>query len=121
MQNIQYLQKKTGTMMAIRKIRQFDEEFDTAKFCEEATKIYIKMHEMMAANDKDNIIDVVTERAYPEVMNNIENKTIRWKYLKDLELPRVVYARCTDIISKENIFSQVTVRFHTQQVRSLNY
>lgn len=121
MQNIQFLQKKSGTMMAIRKIRQFDEDFDTAEFCKEATKIYIQMHEMMAAKDKDNIINVITERAYPEVMNNLENKTIRWKYIKDIELPRVVYARCTDIITKENIFSQVTVRFHTQQVMSLNH
>lgn len=115
MQNIQFLQKKSGTMMAIRKIRQYDEDFDTPNFCKEATKIYIKMHEMMSANDKDDIINVVTERAYPEVMNNLENKTIRWKYIKDIELPRVVYARCTDIISKENLFAQITVRFHTQQ------
>ncbi|KAJ8924419.1 hypothetical protein NQ315_007215 [Exocentrus adspersus] len=116
MQSIQFLQKKSKTMMAIRKLRQFEEEFDTPDFCKEATKIYIKMHEMMAANDKDNIIQVVTERAYPEVMNNIENKTIHWKYIKDIELPRVVHARCTDIITKENIFAQMTVRFHTQQI-----
>ncbi|XP_018575659.1 probable 39S ribosomal protein L45, mitochondrial [Anoplophora glabripennis] len=116
MQNIQFLQKKSRTMMAIRKLRQYDEDFDTPDFCKEATKIYIKMHEMMAANDKDDIIKVVTERAYPEVMNNIENKTIHWKYIKDIELPRVVYARCTDIISKENVFAQITVRFHTQQI-----
>lgn len=116
MQSMKYLETKTRTMMAIRKIRAYEEEFDIPEFCKEATNIYIKMHEMMANNDKDNIIDVVTERAYPEVMHNIHNKTIRWKYIRDIELPRVVQARCTEIITKENIFAQVTVRFHTQQV-----
>ncbi|KAJ8967914.1 hypothetical protein NQ317_018835 [Molorchus minor] len=87
MQSIRFLEKKSKTMMAIRKVRQFEEDFDTPAFCKEATKIYIKMHEMMAANEKDEIISVITERAYPEVMHNIQNKTIRWKYIKDIELP----------------------------------
>ncbi|KAJ8962543.1 hypothetical protein NQ318_000935 [Aromia moschata] len=119
MQSVRFLEKKSKTMMAIRKIRQFEEEFDTPEFCAEATKIYIKMHEMLASKDKDNMIDVVTERAYPEVMHNIESKTIHWKYIKNIELPRVVQARCTDIISKENIFAQITVRFHTQQILAI--
>ena len=103
-------------MLTIRKIRQFEEDFDTPQFCKEATDIYIKMHETMAAQDKDNLIKYVTERAYPEVIHNIENKTIHWKYIKDIELPRIVHARQTEVVNKENIFAQVTVRFHTQQV-----
>lgn len=102
--------------MAVRKIRQFEEDFDAPKFCKEATEIYIKMHEILTKKDKENLIDYVTERAYPEVIHNTDKKTIRWKYLKDIELPRIVQARTTDIITKENIFSQLTVRFHTQQV-----
>lgn len=116
MQSITFLEKKTRTMMSIRKIRQFEEDFDVPKFCKEATQIYIKMHEMLANRDKENIIDYVTEKAYPEVIHNIDKKTIHWKYLKEIELPRVVQARTTDVISKENVFSQLTVRFHSQQV-----
>lgn len=103
-------------MMAIRKIRTFEEDFDTQKFCSEAEEIYKKAHECMVANDKDNICRYVTERAYPEILDNIEHKTIHWKYLKNIELPRIVHARCTNIVSKDNIFAQVTVRFHSQQV-----
>lgn len=103
--------------MAIRKIRQFEEEFDTPDFCKQAEEIYVKAHECMATRDEIKIRDYVTERAYPEVMHNVKDKTIRWKYIKSIELPRVVHARCTDIITKENIFAQLTVRFHTQQVR----
>ncbi|CAH2005872.1 unnamed protein product [Acanthoscelides obtectus] len=115
MQSLNFLQKKTKTMMAIRKVRQYEEEFDSPDFCLEAQKIYIKMHELLAANDRENLIDVVTERAYPEVIHNIEKKTIRWRYIKDIELPRIVHARCTNVITDDNYFAQLTVRFHTQQ------
>jgi len=114
-QNFQFLEKKGKTMLSIRKIRQFDEDFDGPTFCKEATDIYIKMHECMAAQDKDGLIQYVTERAYPEVLHNIDNKTIHWKYIKDVELPRIAHARHTHIITDDNIFAQVTVRFHTQQ------
>jgi large subunit ribosomal protein L45 len=68
---------------------------------------------------------------------DLRSCTVRWQFLKSLEPPRVVHARCTEVINKENIFSQVfsilslnltlinlntfrlkfqvTVRFHTQQ------
>ncbi|XP_044265050.1 probable 39S ribosomal protein L45, mitochondrial [Tribolium madens] len=115
-QKLQFLEKKSKTMMAIRKIRMFEEEFDTTAFCKEAEEIYVKMHELMAKKDWENITDYVTERAYPEVIHNVENKTIHWKFIKNIELPRVVHARCTDVITKENVFGQTTVRFHTQQM-----
>lgn len=44
-------------------------------------------------------------------------KTIRWKMLESIEKPRIVHMRCTDMINKGNIYGQVTVRFHTRQVR----
>lgn len=118
-QSLQFLEKKTKTMLSIRKIKQFDEDFETKEFCKHATDIYLKMHEAMAAGDKDGLIQYVTERAYPEVIHNIQNKSIRWKYIKDIELPRIVHARHTDVVTKENIFAQVTVRFHTQQVLAI--
>lgn len=107
-------------MMAIRKLRQFDEDFDAQTFCAEAEEIYKKAHECMVANDTENICQYVTERAFPEILHNIQNKTVRWKYIKNIELPRIVHARCTNIVSKENIFAQLTVRFHTQQVVKAN-
>lgn len=118
-QNLQFLEKKTKTMMTVRRIRQFDEDFDSPQFCKDATQIYIKMHELMAEQDKDGLIKYVTERAYPEVIHNIERKTIHWKYIKDIELPRIVHARHTEVVTKENIFAQVTVRLHTQQMLAI--
>ncbi|KAF5273101.1 hypothetical protein FQA39_LY07591 [Lamprigera yunnana] len=119
-QKVQFLEKKTKTMLAIRKIRSYEEDFDTPEFCKKAEDIYIKAHELITSKDRDEeLIKYVTERAYPELIHNVENKTIHWKFIKNIELPRVVHARYTDVITKENIFAQVTVRFHTQQVLAI--
>jgi len=49
----------------------------------------------------------------------LEKKSFRWKYLEALEAPRVVHVRTTEMLSKENLYAQVTVRLLTRQVTSL--
>lgn len=114
-QKIQLLEKKSKSMLAIRKIRSFDEEFDPVQFAVAAQDIYIQSHEALIARDKYRLRTLVTERAYPEMMHNVRYTTIRWKFLKSLEPPRVVHARQTNLVSEQNLFAQITVRFHTQQ------
>lgn len=118
-QKFEFLEKKSKSMLAVRKIRSYEEDFDTTQFATEAQDIYIKAHQLMAEKNKYAIREVISERAYPEMMHNIRDKTIHWKFLQSLEPPRVVHARCTDLITKENIFAQVTVRFHTQQILAI--
>lgn len=36
--------------------------------------------------------------------------------MESLEPPRVVQARCPDMVSKDNLYGQVTVRMHSKQV-----
>lgn len=114
-EKLQFLEKKGKSMMAVRKIRSFDEDFEPPEFALQAQDIYIKAHEAIARKNRHELREFVTERAYPELRHNTLDKTIRWKFLKSIELPYVIHARCTDVISKENIYGQVTVRFHTQQ------
>ncbi|XP_059051817.1 large ribosomal subunit protein mL45 [Achroia grisella] len=114
-QTVELLEKKSKSMMAIRKIKSYEEEFETKQFPELAQKIYIAAHESLVNGDKKSLRLYVTEKAYPEFRHNSYLKTIRWRFLDSLEPPRIVHARCTDIVSKENIFGQVTVRFHTRQ------
>lgn len=116
---LEFLEKKGKSMMAIRKIRSYDEDFEPPEFAEKAQEIYIKAHEAMARKDKYELRQLVTERAYPEMRHNTHDKTIRWKFLKSLEQPYVIHARCTEVITKENQFGQVTVRFHTQQTLAI--
>ncbi|KAK7081154.1 39S ribosomal protein L45, mitochondrial [Halocaridina rubra] len=114
-QRFQFLEKKGKSMLAVRKIREFDEDFETREFTEEALQIYINAHKALADHDEDKLHQLVTERAYPIVTNESKNKTIRWQFIKSVEPASVVHARTTEVITKENIFAQITVRLHTQQ------
>ena len=107
--------------MAVRKIKSYEDDFDPLEFCKQAEKIYIDTHKAMSDKDLDKLKECVTERAYPETIYNIDCKTIHWKYLKNIEVPRIVHARCTDLITKDNIFGQITVRFHSQQVSKWSF
>ncbi|RZF36389.1 hypothetical protein LSTR_LSTR002985 [Laodelphax striatellus] len=115
-QTWEFIEKKGKSMLSIRKIRSFDEDFEIEDFLPLAQNIYIKSHEAMAARDKNNLIQYLTERAYPEALYNIDRKTVHWKFLNSIEPPRVVHARHTSLITKENYFAQLTVRFHSQQM-----
>ncbi|KAI5645866.1 tim44-like domain-containing protein [Phthorimaea operculella] len=114
-QAVELIEKKSKSMMAIRKIKSFEEDFDKNEFPKIAQEIYIKAHESLVNGDRHALRQYVTEKAYPEFRHNSYNKTIKWKFLESLEPPRIVHARCTDVVSKENIFGQLTVRFHTRQ------
>ncbi|CAH2233693.1 jg4733 [Pararge aegeria aegeria] len=46
-QTVQLLEKKSKSMLAIRKVKSFDEDFDTKEFCQQAQNIYIKAHESL--------------------------------------------------------------------------
>ncbi|XP_021917982.1 probable 39S ribosomal protein L45, mitochondrial isoform X2 [Zootermopsis nevadensis] len=118
-QKVEFLEKKSKSMLAVRKIRSYEEDFEVSDFVQQAQDIYINAHTLMASKDETKIQEFVTERAYPEIRHNTIDKTIHWKFVKSLEPPRLVHARCTDIITKENIFGQVTVRFHTQQILAI--
>lgn len=111
----EFVEKKGKSWNAMRKIRNYDEDFDAKEFAVQAQDIYIKAHECLGNKDKYQLREYVTERVYPEMIHNTRDKTIRWKFIKSLEPPKVIHSRCTEMISKENVFAQVTVRFHTQQ------
>lgn len=114
-QKVEFVEKRSKSMMAVRKIRKYEEDYDPKDFAQKAQELYIAAHEALAAKDLPRLIELVTERAYPEMLHNTKLKTIRWEFVKSLEPPRVVQVRVTDLISKENVFAQITVRFHTQQ------
>ncbi|KAG7220285.1 hypothetical protein INR49_018301 [Caranx melampygus] len=68
--------------------------------------------------NKEKLHSVVTERCYPEMTRGNRFKTIRWSFIESLEPPKVVHARCPDMVSKGNLYGQVTVRMHSKQVRA---
>lgn len=48
---------------------------------------------------------------------NMKFKTIRWKWIESLEQPVVQHIVTREMITKEEIFAQVTVRIHSKQVK----
>ncbi|TRY69498.1 hypothetical protein TCAL_04664, partial [Tigriopus californicus] len=110
------VQRKGKTLLATRKLRRFEEDFDPRQFAEASQEIYIQAHEALARHDEDDLHKYATEKAYPEMLYNTENKTIYWKFIKSLEPPKTVQIRANDAFTKNNLFAQVTVRFHSQQI-----
>ena len=51
----------------------------------------------------------------------LKNKTFRWKFYESLEAPRVVHAKTTSLLNDDNLYGQVTVRFHSKQVTQKIY
>ncbi|XP_017886719.1 probable 39S ribosomal protein L45, mitochondrial isoform X2 [Ceratina calcarata] len=114
-QKVEFIGKKSKSYLAIRKIKSFEEDFHVKAFAEEALEIYKKAHETLAEKDEEKLLQYVTEAAFPVMTHNMEHKTIVWKFVESLEPARIVHARVTNIITKDNFFAQITVRFHTQQ------
>ncbi|XP_033213042.1 probable 39S ribosomal protein L45, mitochondrial [Belonocnema kinseyi] len=118
-QNVLAIGKKTTSMMAIRKIKSYVDDFNAKDFADEARDIYIKAHKALAEKDFENLRDYVTEKVYSEMKHNISNKQIRWTFIESLEPARIVRARNTSISSKDNPYGQLTVRFHTKQTLAI--
>ncbi|PBC25760.1 large ribosomal subunit protein mL45 [Apis cerana] len=115
-QKIEFINKKSKSFIALRKIKGYEENYTTNTFLEQMLDIYKKAHEALCTQKKDEILKYVTETAYPIMMHNIKNKTIIWKFMESLEPARLVHARVTSVVTQGNEFAQVTIRFHTQQI-----
>ena len=88
-QGVDFAKGKGKTMMSVRKIRSYEEDFDPRSFAEEATEIYIAAHTALANNEFDLLHKYATEKAYPEMMHLHKRKTIHWRFIKSLEPPKV--------------------------------
>lgn len=107
--------KKSKSYMALRKIRKIDYDFDVPTVAEKAKDIYIEAQKALVEKNDDKLHELVTEKAYPEMMENVKNKTLVWNFIQCLEPPHIVQVRAQELMSKSNMFAQVTVRLHTQQ------
>lgn len=111
--------KKGKSYLTLRKIRDFEYDFDVPQLANKCQEIYIAAHKALETMDEDNLHEFITERCYPEMVDNVKRKTVRWKFIESLEFPKVVHMRQESIMKKENIFAQATVRFHTRQTLAI--
>jgi large subunit ribosomal protein L45 len=106
-------------MLALRKIRTYEDELDIPTFAEQALDIYIKAHKALAQKDYDSLHEYVTEHAFPQMTFKTDLKTIKWQFISSLEKPIVSHIRTLDVITKNNLFAQMTVRLHTRQILAI--
>ncbi|KAK6473160.1 39S ribosomal protein L45 [Huso huso] len=118
-QRTEQLKQSAGSQLAVRKIKDHDPDFNTKGFPARAQEIFIEAHANLTSFNKENLHSLVTERCYPEMVRGNRYKTLRWSFLESLEPPRVVHVRCPDMVSKGNLYGQVTVRMHSKQMLAI--
>merc|ERR1712141_284989 len=47
------------------------------------------------------------------------NQRIHWRHIRTITPPRIVHARVAPVQEKENLFAQVTVKMHTEQIMAI--
>ncbi|XP_034043837.1 39S ribosomal protein L45, mitochondrial [Thalassophryne amazonica] len=118
-QRMVQMQQTAASQLAIRKIKQYDPLFKTKEFAHQAQEMFIEAHNALSQFNKEKLHSLLTERCYPEMTRGTRYKTIRWTFVESLEPPQVVHARCPDILSKDNLYGQVTVRMHSRQTLAI--
>ncbi|XP_005990130.1 39S ribosomal protein L45, mitochondrial [Latimeria chalumnae] len=118
-QRTEQIRQAAASQLAVRKIKNFDEDFTTKDFAFKAQEIFIEAHNSLTNFDKTKLHSLVTEKCYPELVRGNRYKTIHWKFVESLEPPRVVHIRCPDMMNKGNLYGQVTVRMHTKQMLAI--
>ena len=114
-QRVEATKDRTLRLYAMRKLRNYLEDFDPQTWAiNEALNIYIRAHEALAEGNQEVLYQLVTDSCLPKMLYNCELKTIKWQYLKSIDLPRVVNIKTED--NQGIAFGQVTVRFHSQQM-----
>ncbi|XP_033109433.1 39S ribosomal protein L45, mitochondrial-like [Anneissia japonica] len=103
----------------IRKIRRHEPEFMPAEFAWTGQQIYTEANKALQEFDRAKLHRLVTEKCYPDMISGFRYKTIRWNLVESIEKPKVVHIRTTDMLSKGNLYGQVTVRMHTKQTLAI--
>ncbi|VDO13689.1 unnamed protein product [Rodentolepis nana] len=110
--------KKAKTTRAAFRIKKHKPTFSTANFPSEADSIYKEVLSLLPKfyDNEERLLELTTEKAFAEMTDGLKLRTLRWNFVGSLEPPRIVSCRTEEALGKGNMFGQVTVRFHTQQV-----
>ncbi|KER34235.1 hypothetical protein T265_12450 [Opisthorchis viverrini] len=115
------LLKKGKSYRDTLKIRRHEPTFNPKTFASEASEIYQEAHELLQdfKSNESRLLELVTEKAFSEMTKGLQFRTLRWQFIASLEPPRVVHIRTQELMSRDNLYGQVTVRFHSQQIMAI--
>nr|XP_034491279.1 39S ribosomal protein L45, mitochondrial-like [Marmota flaviventris] len=118
-QRTERLKKNAASQLSIRKIKEFDANFKTKDFPEKAKDIFIEAHLCLNKSDHDRLHTLVTEQCFPDMVWDIDYKTVRWGFVESLGPAQVVQVRCSSLVNQSNMCGQVTVCMHTRQTLAI--
>ncbi|GFR58699.1 mitochondrial putative 39S ribosomal protein L45, partial [Elysia marginata] len=83
--------------------------------------IYVEAQTLLhdVYKNQDRLHELVTEKAFPEMVHGLETKTMHWSLTETVEPARVVHIRTEEVLTSDNLFAQVTVRMHTKQILAI--
>lgn len=115
------LKMKGKSLTHVRALRRYEDDFKPDEFAKQALEIFIEAQTLLqdVVKNEDKLLDYVTEIAYPKMTFGLEHKTFRWKFVESIEPPTVVHVRVGNVLSRENMFGQATVRFHSKQILAI--
>lgn len=115
--------------MSHRQIKKRVPDFHRRRFPDEAHEIYIKAHDLLNTENwtmskkedtEESLHNLVTEYAYPTMLEGLDVKTVDWKFIESIEPPRTVQVMCLPMMHEDNLYGQVTVRFYTRQLLTIH-
>lgn len=115
------LKMKGKSLNHVRSLKKYEDQFKADEFAEKALEIFIEAQSLLQdiKKNEDKLHSVVTESAYAKMTFGLEHKTFRWQYMESIEPPTVVHVRVGQLLSKENLCAQITVRFHSKQILAI--
>jgi large subunit ribosomal protein L45 len=108
--------KKVVCTYSMGKIRSRIKPFKAVDFARTAQEMFFEVNEALAKNNKQRLQELMSENAYQSVRREFSDKSLVWKFVKEVERPRIVHARIIPVLTKENLFAQVTVRVNAAQI-----
>ncbi|KAK3712986.1 hypothetical protein QZH41_014104 [Actinostola sp. cb2023] len=109
------------TIYSLAFIKKYCKPFKLKQFAEEAQDIYIGVNKALISKDKKKLEELATGSVYHALKKEFfhDNKQLHWRFVRQVDRPRVVHARVVPVDSKENLFAQVTVKVNSEQVSRL--
>jgi len=108
------LKKNLATRKHSSTIRKHEPDFEPLLFADIAQQKYIDAHQALMHRDEERLIQLVTPGSFAEMSRGLRYKTLRWKWIEEIEPSYVVAIKSGEIL-KGMTMAQITVRMHSKQ------
>lgn len=110
---------------AIAMIKRKAKPFKVVEFAKIAQRKFIDVNNALQQENNKNAELKMKDDATLLVIKGLTrqfldpSRKVYWRFIKEIDRPRVVHARITAVYEKENIYAQVTVRMHSEQILAI--